>query len=593
MDTNAIETLSISAVRDSIDVCKYLQQYIESNDKSPSWDGYVNIYDGTDKAKAHMKGRMPVQVKGKECTDHSADVIVFCADVSDLKNYLYDGGAIYFVVLINPLTYAKKIYFTELTPIKLRVLLNSLKDNQQTKTIELKTFPEDNNLKANIFMSCRADCDKQASFKTAELLSLEDLEKSGLLESLTFSVYPLGFKDYKEAVLASEVYMYAKIKGFAIPQPIEAIPSHISMVEEIKKPIFVDGRKFYDSYHIIKSKGEQTVKIGDSLQITFSQGKEQFSINYKNPDSIRRTAKDIDFMLAVLAAGHLEIGETFVPFDVKAEDKEKFGIDRAKEKMIVFRKICVALDLLGCSGDLSPSMMKDQDWRNADILIKAFVDKQPVQNLRENLDFIHVMTLGKFRFLLVFAKHEDDPKTYTIWDFFRTDLNIAYQDENGDYQRVSQYSILKADDYLNLANARYNVVLPSFLAFRDNSVNIDRLNWQLLELIKAYDKDPRPELMDVMEAISEWLLDNLDDQELPYEVRLLNRLQVIKRQRDLNQSEMQKLNEIAQNPGERDDVLAGTYLLMGNPVLADIYLARLDENMRNEFLQYPIYKFHG
>ena len=48
MDSRTIETLSVSAVRDSIDVCDYLQQYIDSNDKSPSWDGYVNIYDGTD-----------------------------------------------------------------------------------------------------------------------------------------------------------------------------------------------------------------------------------------------------------------------------------------------------------------------------------------------------------------------------------------------------------------------------------------------------------------------------------------------------------------------------------------------------------------
>ena len=122
---------------------------------------------------------------------------------------------------------------------------------------------------------------------------------------------------------------------------------------------------------------------------------------------------------------------------------------------------------------------------------------------------------------------------------------------------------------------------------------MDRLNWQLLELTKAYDKDPRPELMDVIESISVWLLENLDDEELPYEVRLLNRLQVIKRQRDLNQAEMKALNEIAQTHGERNDILAGTYLLMGNPVLADVYLAKLDENMRNEFFSYPIYKFHG
>ncbi len=592
MDNKTIETLSISAVRDSIDVCNYLQQYIESNDKSPSWDGYVNIYDGTDKTKAHMKGRMPVQVKGQECSDYSAESISFNANVSDLRNYLYDGGAMFFVVLIHPLTYAKKIYFTELTPVKLRVLLSGLKNNQQTRTIELKVFPEDNNLKANIFMSCRLDCDKQASFKTAKLLSFEELEKTGLLEKITFSVYPLGFRDYKEAVLASEIYMYANIRGSAIPQPIEAIPSNISMVEEIIKPVLVDGRKYYDSYHVIRSQKEQTLKIGESLQIIFSHGAQQPNIKYKNPDSIRQTAKDIDFMLAVLETGHFEIGDINVPFDVKAEEKERFGMDSAREKMNFFKRICSALDLLNCTGDLAPSTMKDQDWINADVLVKAFIDQKPVQNLRENLDFINVLTLGEFKFLLVFEKHEKDSNTYTIWDFFKTDLNIAYQDEEGNYQRISQYSILKADDYLYLNNVRYNVILPSFLMFRNNVVNMNRLNWQLLELINAYDKDSRPELMDAMEGISIWLLDHLDDNELPYEIRLLNRLQVIKRQRNLTQSEMKKLTEIVQTPGERDDVLAGTYLLMGNTILADVYLAKLDENLRKEFLQYPIYKFH-
>lgn len=593
MDSKTIETLSINAVTESIDVCDYLQQFISSNDKYPSWDGEVIIYDGVNKSKDHIKGRMPVQVKGKVSEDLSADSISFGVDVSDLDNYLHDGGVMYFVVLIRPITLEKKIYYSELTPIKLRVLLGGLHEGQKKKSITLRAFPSDNKQKANVFLSCRADCDKQASYISATLPSLEELMASESIESLAFSAVPIGFSNQIEAIVGSEVYLYAKLKGSAILQPIEAIPDQISVVEKIDASVFVDGEKYYDSYSVITSSEEKTVKIGDSLQITISKDAHQYTINYKNPDSIRRTARDLKFILAVLDIEHIEIGQTSVPLVFGTEEKEKFGVMQAKAKMDYYSKACAALDLLNCSGDLIPSEMSDSDWRNLDILITAFVEGKAVSGLRKNLDFIHIMILQEYKFLLVFQKDENQDGTYTILDFFGTDLNVAYRDDTGNYKRISQYSILKADDYLGITNVRYNVILQSFLCFRDDGVNMERLNWHLLELIKAYDKKPCKELMNTIEDISTWLLENLNNEELPYEVRILNRLQVIKRQRDLNQSEMKKLNEIAQAPGERDDVLAGTYLLMGNPVLADVYLARLDENMRNEFLQYPIYKFHG
>ena len=71
---------------------------------------------------------------------------------------------------------ASKIYYAELTPIKLRALLEDAKD-KENKTVELKEFPTDNNEKATIFLNCFQNCQKQASFKDGKLFKLEELEK--------------------------------------------------------------------------------------------------------------------------------------------------------------------------------------------------------------------------------------------------------------------------------------------------------------------------------------------------------------------------------------------------------------------------------
>ena len=120
LDNKAIETLSVNAVKNSIVISEFLDQFIADNDKEPSWDGFVYIYGNKSKKKSDLKGRMPVQIKGTVCDDHSKDEISFTMSTVDLRNYLYDGGCVLFVVHIGNVGITNKIYYAELTPIKLR-----------------------------------------------------------------------------------------------------------------------------------------------------------------------------------------------------------------------------------------------------------------------------------------------------------------------------------------------------------------------------------------------------------------------------------------------------------------------------------------
>lgn len=163
MDNKAIETLSVNAVKNSIVTSDFLDQFINDNDKEPSWDGAIYIYDNKSKKKSNFVGRMPVQIKGKESNDFSKDSITFSMKTVDLRNYLKDSGCVLFVVYIGNNGLASKIYYAELTPIKLRALLEDAKD-KENKTVELKEFPTDNNEKATIFLNCFQNCQKTSKF---------------------------------------------------------------------------------------------------------------------------------------------------------------------------------------------------------------------------------------------------------------------------------------------------------------------------------------------------------------------------------------------------------------------------------------------
>ena len=157
LDSKAIETLSVNAVKNSIVTTDFLDQFIAENDKEPSWDGFVYMYSNKSKKKSNFKGRMPVQVKGKMCDDHDKEIISYSMSTADLKSYLNDGGCILFVVYIGCVDLVTKIYYAELTPIKLRQILEDA-DQQDWKSVKLREFPCDNNKKCTIFFNCLQNC---------------------------------------------------------------------------------------------------------------------------------------------------------------------------------------------------------------------------------------------------------------------------------------------------------------------------------------------------------------------------------------------------------------------------------------------------
>jgi len=590
MDKKAIETISVNAVRDSIVVSDFLDQFIADNDKEPSWDGFVYIYKSRSKKKDNLKGRLAVQVKGTENNDFSKEEISFSVSVADLNNYLYDGGVVFFVVYIGYGGLAKQIYYATLPPIKIRVLLSEA-IGQKSKTIRLKKFPNAPNEKAMVFFNCWKDCQKQSSFSSAKLFSLEELENQGVLEGITLSVSTVGNISPKAALFSNEVYLYANIKGSSIPQPLEAIPRGLTTSEERPAQVTVGGRVFYDKVSICQNAHATTTTFGESFSLVTKDDSSPIKVNYRNSTKIRTLSIDLDFMLAYISQGAFQYNGVNFPFDKAGTDLSKFSIEKEAKRLAYIKRIVQMLDILGCKKDIDVKTLTTQDRRNIDYLVTALVDKKEVTGLKEDLPGILSIIVGNLKFLLFLQKVEGKKGTYQIFDFFKMNFVLEYENLSGEKRVISQYAILHAEDFIQLDNICFDVLLPSFQNVERHEETIIRANYFLLELLEAYDKsNGKIEILNTAKDFSDWIM-TATEEELPYDIRLINKLQIVKRLRPLDIDEVKELFIIIESPNTSEDVLVGAYLLLDQKPIAELHFNNLDSERQEEFKQFPIYHF--
>ena len=589
MNSIQIETFAVNAVKDSILMSDYLTPFINDNDKEPSWDGTVYIYKDKDCTKNNLKGRLPVQVKGKECDDLTKDEISYVMSVVDLNNYLDDGGAVLFVVYIGNGGLCRKIYYIELPPIKLRVELETA-NGQKTKTLKLKEFPTDSNKKASIFLNCYENCRRQASFSSATLLTLDELQEQGVLEGITVPISTIGTEDPKLALLSSEVYVYANIKGSSIPQPLEIIPMDMHTQETEPAIISIGDKQFYSSLCRIRNAKQVKCIFGESFSITFVGNDTPCKIKYKNSDNVRIMAKDLDFIINYIEEGYFSLNGELMKFDYDNADLSNFNIEEQKKNLKNVKDVVHLLDMLGCEKDINITDLSKSDWINLDRLIRGLIYKESIPFKFESYPPVQIFNVGKLRFAICLTPDERKPDTFYLSDFFKTEMPACIELESGETIAISQYFILKKNDLNNLDNIRFEVLLPSFQRIQKHVESINRANWFFLELLSAYDESQNQQLLETAQKFSIWLCD-FSGEELSYAIKVLNKLQVIKRMRNFTIEEVRTIYSIIEDSTSTDVILVGAYLLLDQQPLAEIHFERLDDTIKEEFKTYPIYHF--
>ena len=119
MNSIKIELGAILALKNTIQLNDLMKDYINDNDKEPSWDGHIYLYKSGNMKAEDIKYRIPIQIKGKN--DESIlkkQRITFPIKYKHLRNYYQDGGIFYVVVAISDDRKRTAIFYNALTTVK-------------------------------------------------------------------------------------------------------------------------------------------------------------------------------------------------------------------------------------------------------------------------------------------------------------------------------------------------------------------------------------------------------------------------------------------------------------------------------------------
>jgi len=557
------EKLSVSAVVARISHCKNLSCSIKDGDKEPSWDGHIYVYPNDAHRKSEMVGRVPVQVKGKRVVSRLvSDSWKFSVDVSDLRNYENEGGAIYFGVQLHS-NRENHIFYKVLLPYDLHDIFKNSKNNK-TKTIELRRLPDDDKAIEQIFLSFLTDKKLQASrivwTKEQAIAALNDGA------SIKFHVHPKNsahnfHEIMRESTTQPFLYLYAITKD-GVSFPFDKFEYEDTKVASqlINIPIFVGDIKHYDHFNYEFENGKAYVSIGNVLRIPIVENDQipkACDFNYAITGTLSKRIADSDFLLALSKHNHIRFGDSESLY-IGMENMT--GLDSLIKHNDGLKELKCAFEHFGVSDEFDMDGLSNTDYENLNNLIHAAKGGVTYFTDREYPSlFCYNARISNISFRILAKKNKGDDG-YTLHNAFTDNSHIAIMLlDTTNNERIhiypwSMYLYMSADDFL-CSNINYKAIVDSVKAMKKEDLEREiylsktikiGATAMLLEILNAYDSqtEKNGELLQLARDIADILLSEK-------EFTIINRLQVIKRQGNLSHYDIGELvrlkNEFKQN----------------------------------------------
>lgn len=586
-----IEKLATSAIVESISLTDVLSPFINVGDKEPSWDGNIYIHEDKKKNKKGIK-KVPVQVKGEERKRvPPKNKPKYSVKYTDLDNWLNDGGIMLFVVLIDESGKNKAIYYSALVPVLIRQLKKFAK-GKKSLTVPLKEFPADNNKKVGVLLDFYDHKQKQTSFANAPLYTAEELAKEGVLENITITATGYGKRDeidMESLFLQNDVYLYAKVKGLSALQPLPEVPMDIHIGKDVIGDVKVKDRVFYSAYKVVRYAEGSEIRIGRSMTFKINSETKKGTLNFKIRGTLSDYIRDTECIIAIIENKEITINGAIFPFD----DMGDADVEQYKQSLLYYKDVKKMLDILGVKKELECENLSEQDQNN----IRNFTNALVLGGDIGFPDCKDDMMYGRFKLanltILIWADRlKENEKAFRLQSYFSEHKIALFEGRDKKGKRpypITHYALLKKNDFLDGVNIDYGRIVDDLSKNDTSAIVTEQIILFMLEMLKAYDeqKTKDDDLLKTAEAYCDWLTENAENL---VDIMALNRLQIIRRRRELSEEEIRQLNELRNNSDDLS-VKCGANILLGRMESAQDCFDEMEYKEKGRFIEYPICHF--
>jgi hypothetical protein len=541
MNSSIIGDEGTNAVKSYLNRLGYIQSFIATFDTMPVWDGQLLIYsDQTNFTKDKLLYEIPVQVKSHQWdSDQFPEYTRFSINLDDLRAYRQDGGTIFFNVLVG--TSQNKVYCEFLTKSKIDKLLDTAKGSA-SRSVRLNSVPKS----ATEFLTSARTLHLQRTH------SLIPFEKAKKYKDVLWAIDTYGLKDGDNPlsfITTHPVNVLAYIEGNTDPLYVgDDIARISSVIDEATCNVSSGDTVFYSGFTRIYENGNVNIKVGKSfsLQLTKDEkGLPCVNVNITlKADSLSEIIHELKFIQAIHK--HQVVDFDDFKLEIPIKDDSQF--------LLWEEALCFWLDVQNLFNfmHIEVPLENIQDLNKQEInrlktLIKGLLYNQDVIGINglkeDHLEWVSISNLK----VVIFARYIKDNK-YKLNDIY-TSLTAFYID-NGKHKLASIYSKVIAEEVL-ADNIEWPALVKSYQkVYESNPDFIERANWDVLTLIKLYDKYKRPSILATAKELHEWVK-SVDDSW--QKVRRLNELQIsIRESGQLTESEINELYDLYDTTSSND-----------------------------------------
>ena len=572
---------AVLALKNVIQLNDLMKEYINDNDKEPSWDGFIYLYKSDDMKAENIKYRIPVQVKGKNQENLlKKQRISYPVEYKHLRNYYKDGGAFYVVVAISDDRRKTTIFYNALTTVKLNALLKNSekKKPDQTKNVVLERLKnDDDKLLFKVLSQFGLDREQQGSGEGEIIEKVINIDVINKVDSIRVTSYlTTNEEEILKMVSSGELCLYGYRSDVDMWFPFDLEQQkdmRLKKVLQIDKTLGIDRQVYYNNYLVEREYSKDPIiRVSENLTIDLLGGK----LNFNMHGNIKSLKRYVDFLYAILN------GKTFLMDNKQVSEYTDVKLPAdLKANMEMITDFYNALEEIEFSCDKRTDEFNENNWKAVTKLINVYHRK--IKLKEDDKSEWYIWWWDEKIIPILIVKDENDKTQIVNW-IGKEGYAVFTERETGGQSRLPKGLLFKRDIWERLYDVDEEILLRDIEKSDYSERTLNDLYMFFVEILAAYDITRNEKYFDMAQLLSDKLL-QVDENN---EYGIINKLQLLKRKRELSEDEISVLEKLEENTND-SMVRSAVNILLENKHNAKKLVNQLSEEDQATFKQFPIY----